>query len=181
MNKEQIKKAFVSDVDNIGDEAYNNQDWYQEDEQRLRYILATLDWDEQNQFKNCIKFDVKDKYQINDEQKLSELINMNYDQLFEYVEDNELDWTGDDYEHICQYLDFMNGWQDEIEFIGTDMENPDCMTILKRSREWNVDEESGFKSENKFEVAYQILMDYFEDLPEETRHEVDERLKAVNL
>ena len=112
---------------------------------------------------------------------MSELINMNYDQLFQYVEDNELDWKGDDYEHICQYLDFMNDWQDGIEFGGTDMQNPDCMTIDKRSRQWNVDEESGFKSENKFEVAYQILMDYFEDLPEETRHEVDERLKAVDL
>jgi len=44
-----------------------------------------------------------------------------------------------------------------------------------------VDPGEGYSSENKFEVAYQIMMDYFEDLPEETRHEVDERLKAVNL
>ena len=44
-----------------------------------------------------------------------------------------------------------------------------------------VDPAEGYSSENKWQVAYQILMDYFEDLPEETRQEVDERLKAVDL
>ena len=75
----------------------------------------------------------------------------------------------------------MNSWQDEVEFDTEGYDNPDYLTITRRAREWNVDPVSGTKSENKFEVAYQILMDYFEDLPEETRHEVDERLKAVNL
>ena len=42
ISKEKIKKAFVSDTKNIGDYVYNNQDWYQEDAQRMRYILATL-------------------------------------------------------------------------------------------------------------------------------------------
>jgi hypothetical protein len=44
-----------------------------------------------------------------------------------------------------------------------------------------VDPGEGYSSENKWEVAYQILMDYFEDLPEETQQEVDKRLKAVDL
>ena len=44
-----------------------------------------------------------------------------------------------------------------------------------------VDPEEGYELTNKWEVAYQILMDYFEDLPEETRLEVDERLRAVDL
>ena len=44
-----------------------------------------------------------------------------------------------------------------------------------------VDPAEGYSSENKWQVAYQILMDYFEDLPEETRLEVDERLKAIDL
>ena len=44
-----------------------------------------------------------------------------------------------------------------------------------------VDPEEGYESTNKWEVGYQILMDYFEDLPEETRQEVDERLKAIDL
>ena len=44
-----------------------------------------------------------------------------------------------------------------------------------------VDPDEGYESTNQYEVAYQILMDYFEDLPEETRQEVDERLKAIDL
>ena len=33
----------------------------------------------------------------------------------------------------------------------------------------------------RFEKAYNILMDYFNDLPEETRIKVDERLNKENL
>ena len=43
ITKSQIKEAFVSDIKDIDEEAYNNQDWYQKDAQRLRYILATFD------------------------------------------------------------------------------------------------------------------------------------------
>ena len=43
ISKEQIKKAFVSDPKDIGEEAYNNQDWYQQDDCRMRYILATTE------------------------------------------------------------------------------------------------------------------------------------------
>ena len=41
ISKDQIKKAFVSDPKDIGEYVYNNQDWYQEDAQRMRYILVT--------------------------------------------------------------------------------------------------------------------------------------------
>jgi len=52
--------------------------------------------------------------------------------------------------------------------------------MLKEHEEY-VDPGEGYTSENKWEVAYQILMDYFEDLPEQTQQEADERLKAVDL
>lgn len=179
ISKEQIKKAFVSEIKDIGEEAYNNQDWYQQDEQRLRYILATFDVEE-NFYRNCIEFRDKGEYMINNEQRLSLLMRMDYDELSAYVDDNELDWIGDDYDHINEYLyTIMNEWQDEVEFEGTDMQNPDCMTIVKRARQWNVDPETGYKSENKHEVAYNILMDYFDELPEETRAEAHKRLEAV--
>jgi hypothetical protein len=42
-----------------------------------------------------------------------------------------------------------------------------------------VDPEAGYESDNKHEVAYHILMDYFDELPEETRAEAHERLEAV--
>ena len=195
ISKEQIKKAFVSDVNNIGEYVYNNQDWYQEDSQRIRYILATLELSpgnsysdnkqlelgqEDNRFYNCIEFHDNGMYKINDEALLSELIVMTDAQLEAYINDNEYDWIGDDYDHANEYLfSIMNHWQDKIEFDTEDYDNCDQMTVTTRSREWNVDPETGYKSENKFEVAYQILMDYYNELPEDTRAEVDKRLEAV--
>ena len=195
ISKEQIKKAFVSDVNNIGEYVYNNQDWYQQDSQRIRYILATLELSpgnsysdnkqlelgqEDNRFYNCIEFHDNGMYKINDEALLSELIVMTDAQLEAYINDNEYDWIGDDYDHANEYLfSIMNHWQDKIEFDTEDYDNCDQMTVTQRARQWNVDPETGYKSENKFEVAYQILMDYYNELPEDTRAEVDKRLEAV--
>ena len=195
ISKEQIKKAFVSEIKNIDEYAYNNQDWYQQDAQRIRYILATLELSpgdpysdnqqlelgqEDNRYYNCIEFDGNGEYQINDEHKLSLLMRMSEKELRDYVDTNEYDWIGDDYDHINEYLfQIMNHWQDEVEFDTEDYDNIDCMTVVKRARQWNVDPETGYKSENKHEVAYQILMDYFDELPEETRAEAHKRLEAI--
>ena len=203
ITKEQIKEAFVSKVDDISDEAHNNQDWYQQDAQRIRYILATIEMDpgdpysqgekqlelgqESNRFYNCIEFIDRDEhkslngtYKINDEGKLKELMAMSYDDLSNYIHDNEYDWIGDDYDHVNEYLfNIMNFWQDEVEFDTEGYDNPDYLTITRRAREWNVDPQTGYKSENKHEVAYNILMDYFDELPEETRAEAHKRLEAV--
>ena len=199
ISREQIKKAFVSKVEDIDEYAYNNQDWYQQDEQRIRYILATIEMDpgdsyssnpkqlelgqESNRFYNCIEFsDVKGEYQINDEHRLAELMRMSDEDLRKYIEDNEYDWIGDDYDHINEYLfQIMNRWQDEVEFDTTDYDNVDAMTVVKRARLWNVDPDSGFKSENKHEVGYNILMDYFNELSEESRAECHARLEKVEL
>jgi len=196
ITKKQIKKAFVSDIENIGEYAFNNQDWYQQDAQRIRYILATLELSpvdayfqdgkevqleldqEDNKFYNCIEFGDDCEYKINDKKKLIELMNMSEQELREYVDTNEDEWMGDDYDHINEYLfTIMNSWQDEVEFDTEDHDNIDCMTVVKRAREWVQD--GDFKSENKHEVAYQILMDYFDELPEETRAEAHKRLEAI--
>ena len=193
--KEQIKEAFVSEVKNIGEYVYNNQDWYQEDTQRMRYILATIEMSpgdpysdnkqlelgqEDNRFYNCIEFHDHGMYKINDEKKLIELMNMTDTEVADYIHTNEYDWLGDDYDHANEYLfQIMNHWQEEVEFDTEDYDNCDQMTITRRARQWNVDPETGYKSENKFEVAYQILMDYYNDLPEDKRAEVDSRLQAV--
>ena len=194
--REQIKKAFVSDVKNIGEYVYNNQDWYQEDAQRMRYILATLELSpgdpysenkqlelgqEDNRFYNCIEFHDHGMYKINDEKKLNELMNMSDSEVADYISVNEYDWIGDDYDHAMEYLfRIMNEWQDVIEYGTEDYDNIDCMTVTTRSRDWNVDPESGYKSENKYEVAYKILMEYWDVLPEEEKESINKRLNAVS-
>lgn len=198
ITRAQIKKAFVSDPNDIGSEAYNNQDWYQQDDCRMRYILATIEMDpgdpyhqgekqlelgqESNRFYNCIEFDDHGDYQINDEQKLSLLMRMSQDELHDYINKNEFDWIGDDYDHINEYLfKIMNEWQDAIEYDSQDLDNPDYMTITWRAREWVVDEEEGYKSENKYEVAYQILNEYWDSLPDEEKPKIHKRLEAIGV
>jgi len=195
ISKEQIKKAFVSKVADIGDYVYNNQDWYQEDTQRMRYILATLDMSpgdsysdnkqlslgqEDNRFYDCISFEDHGMYKIKDEKKLLELINMSDEAVREYIETNEYDWLGDDYDHANEYLfQIMNHWQDEVEFDTEDYDNCDQMTVVKRARQWNVDPDTGYKSENKYEVAYSILMEHWEHLPDDAKEDINRRLEAV--
>ena len=195
ISKEQIKKAFVSEVKNIGEYVYNNQDWYQEDSQRMRYILVTRNMSpgdpysdnqqlelgqEDNRFFDCIEFDYEGGYKIKDEKRLLELMNMSEEEVADYIHVNEYDWIGDDYDHAMEYLfEIMNNWQDEVEFDTEDYDNCDQMTITRRARQWNVDPEAGYKSENKFEVAYQILMDYYNELPEDSRTQLDKRLSSI--
>ena len=195
ISKEQIKKAFVSEVKNIGEYVYNNQDWYQEDAQRMRYILVTRNMSpgdpysdnqqlelgqEDNRFFDCIEFDYEGGYKIKDEKRLLELMNMSEEEVADYIHVNEYDWIGDDYNHAMEYLfEIMNNWQDEVEFDTEDYDNCDQMTITRRARQWNVDPETGYKSENKFEVAYQILMDYYNELPEDSRTQLDKRLSSI--
>ena len=195
ISREQIKKAFVSDPKDIGEYVYNNQDWYQEDAQRMRYILVTRNMSpgdpysdnqqlelgqEDNRFFDCIEFDYEGGYKIKDEKRLLELMNMSEEEVADYIHVNEYDWIGDDYDHAMEYLfEIMNNWQDEVEFDTEDYDNCDQMTITRRARQWNVDPETGYKSENKFEVAYQILMDYYNELPEDSRTQLDKRLSSI--
>jgi len=197
ISREQIKKAFVSDTMNIGDYVYNNQDWYQEDAQRMRYILATIDMSpgdsyadnkqlelgqEDNRFFNCIEFEDHGTYKINDEKRLLELINMSDSEVADYIAVNEYEWIGDDYDHAMEYLfGIMNNWQDVLEYDTEDYDNIDCMTITTRSRDWLVDPETGYKSENKYEVAYQILMEYWDSLPDDHKESIHKRLEAIEV
>ena len=196
ISREQIKKAFVSDTMNIGDYVYNNQDWYEEDAQRMRYILATLNMSpgdpysddkqlklgqEDNRFFDCIDFDYEGGYEIKDEKRLLELINMSGEDIADYISTNEYEWIGDDYDHISQYLfKIMNNWQDVLEY-DTEDEDEDSMTITTREIDYVVDPETGFKSENKYEVAYNILNEYWDFLPEEEKELIHQRLEKVGV
>ena len=197
ITREQIKKAFVSDTKNIGDYVYNNQDWYQQDSQRMRYILATLELSpgdnysekpkqyelgqEDNRFYGCIEFRDNGLYKIKDEKRLLELMNMSDTEVADYIETNEYDWIGDDYDHVMEYLfQIMNHWQDVLEYDTEDYDNIDCMTVTTRQRDWKVDPESGYKSENQYEVAYKILMEYWDSLPDDEKESINRRLEAVS-
>ena len=187
--KQQILDAFV-DVE-LETEGYNNQGFYMCSEQRLRYVLVTLDMspenlrdggqlelgqDESNRFYDCIEF-----YQNGEEfiaknpERLQELMDMDFEALEEYVCRNNYDWTGDDFDHMEEYLVFVSEMQDEWQFIRGDIGYKDeYMEIIKKP--WIRDKVKGYKSDNRFELAYLILLENAV-VTAETR----ERLDAVGV
>ena len=168
---QQIKDAFL-DMD-LPSEGYNNQGFYMGSEQRIRYVLVTMElapsestlFTEDNKFYNCISFGYKQfpylkdvTWTINNPELLQELIDMDEDALYEYVERNGYDWLGDDFEHIKEYLIFTSEMNDEWYFEEGDICNDSEYMEIHKYR-WIKDEVSGYKSDNKYEVAYMILLE----------------------
>lgn len=186
-----IEKFFVDS--DLPDEAYNNQDFYMGSANRMRYILATLDMSpgdpysddhqmklgqEDNRFYGCIEF-FGNGFSVKNDSLLKELIAMTEQELLDYINTNEYEWLGDDYDHIQQYLNFVSDWQDEWQFWGEDMDNDECMTIVRER--WIVDRKAGVKSTNPYEVAYNILAEYWDHLPEDEKDEINARLEPLGL
>lgn len=191
----QIKDAFV-DTD-LETEGYNNQGFYEASEQRLRYVLVTTDmapsgltkdqydlFKTDNKFYNCIEFVYgdpthrTDSYtKVNNPELLQELMDMDYDDLENYVNTNGYEWIGDDFDHIEEYLDFVSDMQDEWQFIAGDVCNDsEYMEIIKQP--WIRDKERGYKSDNKYEIAYKILSEYVN--PTINKH-IEKRLEAIGV
>ena len=168
---QQIKDAFL-DLD-LPSEGYNNQGFYMQSEQRIRYVLVTMEhypeektlFTEENKFYDCISFSYKDfpeltgvTWTVNNPELLQELIDMDYDALYQYVETNGYDWLGDDFDHMREYLAFASDMNDQFYFEEGDICNDsEYMEINKFP--WIRDKVKGYKSENKYEVAYNILLE----------------------
>tara|TARA_A100001388_G_scaffold40948_1_gene26225 strand:+ start:3933 stop:4550 length:618 start_codon:yes stop_codon:yes gene_type:complete len=163
--KQQIVEKFV-DVE-LEDAGYNNQDFYLSSENRLRYVLATVELPElygeqklpegteKNKFYNCIIFPEEGKdFVVKNPELLQQLMDMDNDSLHDYVEDNDYEWLGADFEHIEEYLCFVSDMQDEWQFIAGGTHNDDeYMDIIKQSR-------NNQRTHNKFKSAIEILISY---------------------
>ena len=182
-----IIEKYFGDSD-LPDEGYNNQDFYMGSANRMRYLLVTLplspegdQWElgqEENRFYGCIEFQ-DNGFSIKKDSLLKELIAMTEDELTDYIVKNEYDWLGDDYDHIHQYLNFVSAWQDEWQFWGEDMDRDDYMTIARER--WLVDRKAGVKSTNPYEIAYNVLAEYWDYLPDDEKTDINKRLEKVGI
>ena len=102
ITEQQIIKKFV--YLDLPDKGYNNQDFYQMSDETLRYVLVTCELpfgrkidgrelkegQEENKFYNCIEFNTYtesptvDKFKVNNPKLLQELMDMDYDSLYNY-------------------------------------------------------------------------------------------------
>ena len=157
----------------------------------LRYVLATCELpylyngrklkegQEKNKFYNCIEFNTytenstAEKFKVNNPKLLQELMDMDYDFLLNYVEDNEFDWLGADFEHIEEYLNFVSYMQDEVEFIAGGTHNQDeYMDIIKQFPDK--------RKNSKYETAIEILISYAPQ-DEYTRNNILRKLQDLGI
>ena len=100
---------------------------------------------------------------------------MDYDALEEYVTVNGYEWLGDDFEHIDEYLSFASEMNDEFYFEQGDICNDSEYMEIHKYR-WIRDKVKGYRAENKYEVAYHILLENAQ-----LTNDVKDRLTALEV
>ena len=121
LRKEVILEKLI-DLDIRDKQTYNNQDFYLWSEQRLRFLLITTetfywsnDEEEDNKYYDCINLAT---LEVNNFDLAKELLFMDSVDLYHYVEvEKGYEWIGEDYEHISEYISFVEYRQDKYRWL----------------------------------------------------------------
>ena len=121
LRKDVILEKLI-DLDIRDEQTYNNQDFYLCSEQRLKYLLITTetfywshDEEEDNKYYDCINLAT---LEVNNFDLAKELLFMDSVDLYHYVEIEKCyEWIGEDYEHITDYIDFVEYRQDKYRWL----------------------------------------------------------------
>ena len=121
LRKEVILEKLI-DLDIRDKQTYNNQDFYLWSEQRLRFLLITTEtfyWShdekEDNKYYDCINLAT---LEVNNFDLAKELLFMDSVDLYHYVEvEKGYEWIGEDYEHISEYISFVEYRQDKYRWL----------------------------------------------------------------
>ena len=106
---------------------YNNQNFFEYNLQRMRYLVVDTTYLKNNLFQGCVDLatlEVKNSLQF-ERLKLYTL-----EQLLELGEINEWDWLGDDFEHMWQYLNFIQSHHKEFNYNTRIMGEDEYMDIF---------------------------------------------------
>ena len=95
---------FWDKEDNFTEYTYNNQDFYEMNLERFRYLVISCDYIDNNPFYGCV--DVKTLDIVNQE-AFDKLSSMEYDDLYDMKEEQDWDWIGEDFVHMCEYFNFV--------------------------------------------------------------------------
>ena len=121
LRKDVILEKLI-DLDIRDEQTYNNQDFYLGSEQRLKYMLISTEtfyWtggeEEDNKYYDCINLAT---LEVNNFDLAKELLFMDSVDLYHYVEiEKSYEWIGEDYEHITDYIDFVEYRQDKYRWL----------------------------------------------------------------
>lgn len=150
------KDLVISFNDILADEkgiqpTYNNQNFYECSEQRLRYKFNELDTEfyKENKFYKC--FD-QDTLKILKPKEWEELSKMSLEDMMKnYVEKYKWEWLGDDFEDMDGYLNFVMTHNKDIVFSSKIRGEDDYMDIYMHDVSMYNDKEKEIYCEGLYE------------------------------
>ena len=104
MKNKTTLNFFWDKEDNFTEYTYNNQDFYQYNLERFRYLVVSCDYIDENPFCGCVDVDT---LEIVNQEAFDRLSSMDYDDLNDMKDEHDWDWIGDDFEHMGEYFNFV--------------------------------------------------------------------------
>ena len=104
-----VDLRFFHDPKDDWENTYNNQGFFKHNVERLRWLLVDTSWLEGNPFAGCV--DLK-TLTVKDPVAFYRLAMSSHVELLDLVEQNDWDWTGDDFDHMEGYLEWIQEHDD---------------------------------------------------------------------
>ena len=103
MNKAEIN--FFYDKNEDWESTYNNQNFFEYNLHRMRYLVVDTELTN-NPFEGCVDLET---LEVKNQLSFDRLKQYTLKDLLDLCEANEWDWIGDDFEHMCEYFNFVCG------------------------------------------------------------------------
>ena len=94
---------FFYDNNEDWESTYNNQNFFEYNLHRMRYLVVDTPL-KNNPFEGCVDLET---LEVKDLKAFDLLYSLDHKDLLKLCEVNEWDWIGDDFEHMWQYLNFI--------------------------------------------------------------------------
>jgi len=117
---------FYNDEDDFDNKwNYNNQDFFLKNIWRTRWVLNDF---EDSKYYDCVD---KQTLEIKDLDRWKELLQSSEQDLQDYVYENEIEWLGDDFDHMQNYLSFIQDHIPKFEWSSTEegYKHPEYLNI----------------------------------------------------
>jgi hypothetical protein len=92
--------------------SYNNQNFFEYNLHRFRYLVVDTQLDN-NPFEGCVDLET---LEVKNQLSFERLKQYTHEDLIKLGEVNEWDWLGDDFEHMWQYLNFIQDHDKDFNY-----------------------------------------------------------------
>jgi hypothetical protein len=103
---------FFVDPKEDWESTYNNQNFFEYNLHRFRYLVVDTQLDN-NPFEGCVDLET---LEVKNQLSFERLKQYTHDDLIKLGEVNEWDWIGDDFEHMWQYLNFIQDHDKDFNY-----------------------------------------------------------------